>query len=101
MWSILITGFTLGLVSSFHCVGMCGPIALSLPLHHLSRLRKLLTELCFHFGRIITYSLMGLLFGLFGRQIHLSGVQSWFSIISGLLILVAVFYYFIKKRSLE
>ena len=44
---------------------------------------------------------MGLFFGFFGRQIHLSGLQSGFSIISGLLILFGVFFYFIKKQKLE
>jgi uncharacterized protein len=101
MWSVLIPGFMLGLISSFHCVGMCGPIALSLPLYNLPAAKKRLTILCYHFGRISTYSIMGLLFGLFGRQMHLSGLQSGFSIISGLLILVAVFFYFVRKKALE
>ena len=101
MWSILIPGFTLGLISSFHCVGMCGPIALSLPLYNLPAAKRRLTILCYHLGRITTYSIMGVLFGFFGRQMHLSGLQSGFSIISGLVILAAVFFYFVRKRALE
>ncbi|KAB2844430.1 MAG: sulfite exporter TauE/SafE family protein, partial [Melioribacteraceae bacterium] len=26
------TGFVIGFLGSFHCIGMCGPIALALPI---------------------------------------------------------------------
>ncbi|MBK7433545.1 MAG: sulfite exporter TauE/SafE family protein [Chitinophagaceae bacterium] len=32
MWPYLTAGLALGILGSFHCVGMCGPLALSLPL---------------------------------------------------------------------
>ncbi|MCY7311882.1 MAG: sulfite exporter TauE/SafE family protein, partial [Chitinophagaceae bacterium] len=36
----MIAGFTLGAAGSLHCVGMCGPLSLALPVHHLSKTKK-------------------------------------------------------------
>ena len=30
MWTLMATALSLGLISSFHCVGMCGPLVLAL-----------------------------------------------------------------------
>jgi len=32
MVQLIFAAFAMGLLGSFHCVGMCGPLALSLPL---------------------------------------------------------------------
>ncbi len=89
-WSIFISAFTLGLLSSFHCVGMCGAIAFSLPTQHLNGLKKAAGILLYNAGRISTYTVLGVLFGLLGRQIYLAGFQQWFSIIAGIVILMIV-----------
>jgi sulfite exporter TauE/SafE len=95
LWPIIISGFTLGAAGSLHCVGMCGPLSLALPVHHLSKLNKFLSLLLYQFGRIITYSIIGLLFGLAGRRIYISGYQQWFSIGMGILVLCFALFYFI------
>lgn len=84
------TGFIVGLLGSLHCVGMCGPIALALPIFSESRINIILGRLLYNFGRTITYSIMGALFGLFGSRIVLFGLQQDLSIIIGVLILVYV-----------
>ncbi|MDE3252139.1 MAG: sulfite exporter TauE/SafE family protein [Bacteroidota bacterium] len=84
----LIAGFLLGAVSSFHCVGMCGPIAVSLPVYYLPPGRKLAGILLYHSGRILIYSLLGLFFGYLGRQIFLGGLQQGFSIFLGSVLLL-------------
>ena len=94
MLQILIAGFLLGTVSSFHCVGMCGPLALSLPVQHLSGLQKSLSLLFYHLGRISIYAGLGLLFGLAGRGLYLAGFQQWFSIGLGMLMLIFLIQYF-------
>ncbi len=86
IWEIFISGFILGIISSFHCVGMCGPLALSLPLASYSASKKLLGILLYNFGRVTTYSSLGLIFGYFGRQIFIAGYQQIFSVVIGLLI---------------
>lgn len=37
---MLYTAFLMGLLGSFHCIGMCGPIAFMLPLDHTKPVKK-------------------------------------------------------------
>ncbi|MES1225355.1 MAG: sulfite exporter TauE/SafE family protein, partial [Bacteroidota bacterium] len=99
IWSTLIAGFVLGAAGSLHCIGMCGPLSLALPTYHLSKGGKFISLLTYQFGRIITYSLFGLLFGLAGRTIFIAGFQRGFSIIAGAVILTAACLYFIQKHT--
>jgi len=89
-WQLLISALGLGLVSSFHCVGMCGAIAFSLPVQGMSPIKKTTGILLYNAGRITVYSVFGLLFGLLGRQIYVAGFQQWFSIAAGILIIIIV-----------
>ncbi len=84
------TGFLVGLVGSVHCVGMCGPIVLALPVVGESQFKILLGRVLYNLGRAVTYALMGALFGLFGNRLVLFGVQQNLSIILGAIILVYV-----------
>jgi len=89
--TILITAFILGLTGSFHCVGMCGPIALSLPLRGKTILHKILGSIRWSLGRIVTYSFMGALFGLIGAGFKLAGYQQVVSVAIGTLMILTVF----------
>ena len=87
---MLFSAFLLGFLGSLHCVGMCGPIALALP-KAAHGWGAAVGALLYNLGRILTYLLLGLIIGVFGRGLFLAGVQSWFSVlIGGLLILVAL-----------
>jgi sulfite exporter TauE/SafE len=101
LWPVIISGFTLGAAGSLHCVGMCGPLSLALPVQHLSKTKKFFSLLLYQFGRIITYSAIGLLFGLAGRRIYISGYQQWFSIGMGLLVLTLAVLYFIQNKTVH
>lgn len=94
----IIAGFTLGAAGSLHCIGMCGPLSLALPTHHLSPIQKFLSLLLYQSGRIITYSFAGFLFGLAGRRIYIAGYQQWFSISMGIIISLFALLYFFKKQ---
>lgn len=83
------SAFFLGLLSSLHCVGMCGPLALALPVRGLSPLRRVMTRMSYHGGRIAMYTLAGVVFGLFGRGVYLAGWQQQFSMVLGVLIIVS------------
>ena len=87
---ILITGLLLGLMGSFHCVGMCGPIAISLPLHGNSFAQKAFGGILYNLGRTLTYGLMGAVFGLIGQGFQLMGFQKWISIAMGALMVLSV-----------
>jgi uncharacterized protein len=89
--TILITAFLLGLAGSLHCAGMCGPIALSLPLRGESTLQKIWGSILWSMGRIVTYSLMGALFGLVGSGFKMIGFQQVISIAMGVLMIASVF----------
>lgn len=95
MSQLIIAAFMMGLLGSFHCVGMCGPIALSLPLKHDSDCSKFFGALFYNSGRIITYSVFGFIFGLIGKSVALFGYQQWLSIILGVLI---IFFIILPKR---
>ena len=101
MIQVIITGFVLGLISSFHCVGMCGPLALSLPVHHLVKLRQTAAIFLYNIGRVVSYSLIGVLFGLVGRTIYLAGFQQWFSIVLGIAMLLISIQYFFGGNALH
>lgn len=82
----LLTGFLVGLLGSFHCIGMCGPIAIALP----KTKNLVLSRLIYNFGRVITYSMLGLLFGLLGSRLEMFGLQRIISISLGVLIILTV-----------
>ena len=94
---LFISALVLGGISSFHCVGMCGVFAFSIPTHDMADGKKVLAILLYNFGRITTYTGFGVIFGLLGRQISLAGFQQRFSIIAGIIILMIVIQSFLKK----
>ena len=86
------TAFSIGLLGSLHCIGMCGPIALALPLDRSSQLSKLNGTLVYNLGRILTYFLLGGVFGLLGYGFALAGLQQWISIVVGLFMISTVIF---------
>lgn len=96
---MLWSAFILGLFSSVHCVGMCGPIVLMLPYSQETRRKILVETLTYHIGRVAIYSVMGLLFGFLGRGLALAGLQQSLSVLFGLLLIVlAIFSYNFENR---
>lgn len=79
----LWTAFLIGLIGSFHCAGMCGPIALSIPLKNGNWVNRINSGLLYNTGRIITYVILGAIFGLLGKGLHLAGFQLWASVLIG------------------
>lgn len=53
-----------GLLTSLHCVGMCGPLACTLlPKEHVVR-----ATVCYHFGRAVSYIAVGGILGGVGKK---------------------------------
>jgi len=84
------TAFLFGLLGSFHCIGMCGPIAFMLPLDRANKTRMIIQTFTYHLGRLIAYSLIGFLFGLLGKGLYLAGLQQNISILVGLIMILSV-----------
>ena len=85
---MLVLAFTLGLFGSLHCVGMCGPIALLIPLQRQHKGFRSLQLGAYFIGKTLAYALMGLLFGLVGEGIFIAEYQQEFSIFAGLLMIL-------------
>ena len=90
-----LTALAIGFLGSFHCVAMCGPIALALSGGKENTLRYLTGRIIYNSGRILTYSILGLLAGLAGHTLMMAGLQKSISISIGILMIlsVVVIYY--------
>jgi uncharacterized protein len=91
--------FMLGLVSSLHCVQMCGPIVLSYSVALESLTDRspagrplLMNHLAYNAGRILTYSVLGAIAGLAGQTMGVLGRVAGFAhilaIVSGVLMIL-------------
>lgn len=87
---MLYTAFFFGLISSLHCIGMCGPIAMMLPLDRNNPAKKPFQILLYHAGRLTAYGTLGLIFGILGKGLYLAGMQQQISIIVGILMITIV-----------
>jgi len=93
-----VAALVFGFFTSFHCIGMCGPIAIALPLKKNSWYSKVISSLLYNFGRTITYGFLGAIFGLLGKGFKMSGFQSWVSIIVGILMILSVIFPVLFKQ---
>ncbi|MCB0515282.1 MAG: sulfite exporter TauE/SafE family protein [Chitinophagales bacterium] len=84
----LWTAVVIGLGSSLHCIGMCGPLLMALPQN--SSFGYVAKRVLYNLGRITTYALIGLVFGFLGMGLRLVGWQQVFSIAVGVFMLLNV-----------
>ncbi|MDT8415810.1 MAG: sulfite exporter TauE/SafE family protein [Flavobacteriaceae bacterium] len=94
---MLWSGFLLGFLGSLHCLGMCGPIALMLPISRSNTGLAFVQIMQYHLGRIFTYALFGILFGFFGKGLALAGLQQNLSIWLGILFLSYLLFTYLLK----
>lgn len=81
---MLFSAIIFGLISSLHCIGMCGPIAMMLPVSHHNPQKKGIQIAVYHLGRLFSYATLGLVFGLVGKGLSLAGAQQYVSIMVGI-----------------
>ena len=83
----LTTGFTVGFG---HCIGMCGPIVISMSLN-LTAGNTVWPQVLYHMGRVTTYSLLGGIMGVTGSFAMVTSgiahIQKGVLIFSGILII--------------
>ncbi|MBC8768300.1 sulfite exporter TauE/SafE family protein [Arenibacter sp. BSSL-BM3] len=87
---MLLSALIMGLMGSFHCIGMCGPIAFMLPVDHNKPAKKLMQVFLYHLGRLTSYSILGLIFGFLGKGLYVFGMQQRLSIIIGVLMITVI-----------
>lgn len=85
--------FVLGFAGSLHCLGMCGPIALALPVHNKPLFQRILAIWLYNSGRVLTYGVLGLLAGTLGSGLVWAGMQRSLSLTMGILLLVGLLLY--------
>lgn len=94
VWSAL----SLGLISNFHCLGMCGPIALAIPVKSSSAGARISSILLYNTGRIFTYAILGGIFGIFGQGLFLMGIQQQLSMILGAIIVISAVMILLNRK---
>lgn len=93
------TAFITGLVGSMHCAGMCSPIALSLPFNAASgRTGFVVGRLLYNGGRLLSYTLLGVIMGSLGSTLGWFGWQQYLSMGAGVLILLWVVFRYTSLR---
>lgn len=93
----LLSAFVLGLFSSLHCVGMCGPITVLLK--QKTKQSGILPQ--YQIGRILGYTLLGFVFGFFGKGLSIAGVQQQLSIGLGIVMVISVVLPQVKRKSIQ
>ncbi len=87
---IIVSAFIMGFVGSVHCVGMCGPLAISMPFSFFTSIKKWAAIFMYNFGRVTAYSTIGIFVGLLGRGVNWFGLTQILSLILGALIVISV-----------
>jgi sulfite exporter TauE/SafE len=90
--TLIIPAITLGLISSFHCLGMCGPIAFVLPVGGRTQSGKIVGISSYNLGRITTYSILGLLVGFFGEGLRFMDISQGISMLLGVMLILYVVF---------
>lgn len=90
--TLIFSALSLGFASGFHCIGMCGPIALSLGISRKNAIKFYAQNITYQLGRVFTYAILGAVLGIVGQGFQMSGFQNILTISVGvLLIIMAIF----------
>lgn len=95
---IIYTAFLLGFSGSLHCFGMCGPIAFSIIIDRKHYLKMFFQNIIYQFGRIVSYTILGILFGIIGYGFSLAGFHKILSFSLGLGMIISIL---ISKKKLK
>ncbi|MEL6671675.1 MAG: sulfite exporter TauE/SafE family protein [Bacteroidota bacterium] len=86
-WTWLASAFLLGLTGSLHCVVMCGPLMLAVPVGQGPSWQRWLGRGTYQFGRLMTYGLLGGLVGVIGWGGGWTPWSQGLSVLAGLVLL--------------
>lgn len=94
---LFLSSFILGIASSLHCLGMCGPLVLAVP---AAKGRQHAVYLLLYLvSKALAYASMGAVIGILGLGFYLMEWQQWVSVISGILVILFVLMPFFHKIS--
>jgi sulfite exporter TauE/SafE len=75
-----------GIVTSVHCVAMCGSMVLTYAVKGDAEgplLKRMLPHFAYHSAKLLSYVVVGLLLGAIGSAFNLGGVRGWVSVAAG------------------
>lgn len=98
MLVFLLSALTLGLGSSLHCMGMCGPLVMAMPFQDSNGEVAISRLVLYHLGKTLSYASLGFILGSFGMGFKLIGYQQSFSIFFGAFILLITIAPYIFKE---
>ncbi len=90
---LLSTAILVGLLGSFHCLGMCAPITWAVPGNRQKKWQWLGGRLVYNSGRVVTYALLGVIAGILGSTLSMAGWQQGLSIGAGAIMLLGVLFF--------
>lgn len=73
----------MGFLSGGHCLGMCGPLVLALPVSPGALWISVVYRVIYNAGRITTYGLLGILTGVIGLAFSLQNMQAFLARLAG------------------
>lgn len=85
--SALWLGLGIGFFGSLHCLGMCGPLAMALPYRTTNTVVRAGKSVLYNIGRTLTYIILGLALASLGQGMFLLGLQKFFSVSFGILLI--------------
>ncbi|MEN9598333.1 MAG: hypothetical protein RL596_644 [Bacteroidota bacterium] len=88
--SLYTIAFLSGLLGSIHCIGMCGPLLITMPFNRFAGVQKFFSILSYQVGRILVYMLMGAIVGVIGKGLAILGFAQWLSILAGIALLLSI-----------
>jgi sulfite exporter TauE/SafE len=91
---LLLSALVLGLLGGGHCLGMCGGLmgALTFAIPPQQRGRRLRLLLAYNLGRVLSYAVAGLLFGLAGWALANSPAAMLLRVLAGLMLIAMGLY---------
>lgn len=90
--------FLLGLLGSLHCAVMCGPLMLSFPTGQKASIIAVTQLVLYQLGRIVVYTLLGVLVGIVGNSITLFSSQETLSLIIGSVLIFFTILHFSGRK---
>lgn len=80
-----------GLVTSIHCVAMCGPLVLTYAVKGAEEgplVKRMLPHFAYQTAKIFSYVLVGLLLGTLGSLFDIGGLRGWVTVFAGVFMVV-------------
>ncbi len=88
---LFLPSFTLGLVTSLHCVSMCGPMVVTYALKGTEDgtvAQRIVPNVAYQAAKILSYMLVGLLLGTIGSAFSLDAIRPYVMVAAGLFMII-------------